>query len=371
MLGFGRKILRGRFFLLAFSRKRLEQKQNTEQSLLWLKKAFLLLFAFLKQGKTVEAVQIIEQLKSAYGNGWHRENEPIKLTLAIAACLKTKQHDMAVLLFAAFTPLFRCLNREQQTACLSQLAFLALISARYGQIFLCAKAADLTLLYLEKNESSLSDIENRPAVAAGLLTVGRIGSIAVRRDQSLFREIVLRYTRIMERSDLHSLEELPIAPWVSWLRKSVSQRTEDTTAFLLEAIATLVEQGSLSKAQFAEWILESQSIACQLLASTKSTVTPLIVSGMIEAALQAGNVAYFEAAAASAGRICRIAVQQRGYEQIFPLLYPFLKKGRVLLRDECRLGYSEASQGFRQHCLFIIMKELSLLMHFVLRQEAT
>lgn len=372
MNGLGQRILAGRSFLLNFERCRLERRPAKRQAReKWLKQAYRLLMKLINDGLMAEAARIIEQVKSAYGNGFTRPGESSKLTAAVIYCLREGQGELAGLLFDAFKPLARSLSGTNLAQLFEQLAFIGLIAERNKQSYLCCKAAEFILNFWEQNEAMMAHVENKPACVAGLLALRRLGSLAMRFDQALFDEILARCDLLFVRFLAAGLSEPVTAVLGAWLHRAARNEQEENIRDILAVVEHLVNDAKLGERDFLQVAAEGQSIAGVFTCNVFSKVPQLLAERYLQIAYCSESRSCFQAMVTFAGEIGRMAIYQHGFRQSFSFLEPLLIFGRKLFQTERKFGYSEISSDFRQHCLQAILKEFCMTMEFAARQDLT
>lgn len=372
MIRLRQQLLNGRFLLLKYDRTVLERDPERLASRgKWLQRAFFLLQSFLKYEDLPKVIEVIDQLKLAYGYGFLRPNESMKLTALVVSCLQDKHFDIAAFLFDAFTPLIRNQSCDKIAAIFEQLTFISLVFAKHKQFFLCAKAANLILNSYEKNWHSPNESQNQQIIITALAALQRIGSLAMRRDPELFYEILTRTVALLKKAEFTFSDGALSALFVTWLHKAACNDQTEAMLRTCSELEQLLRCGGVTEVVLLEVITEGRNIAGTLSPQSHNPISPLLVQQLLSLAYLSQSIRCMKGAVECAGQVGNLAVQQHGFRKSFFLLRPLLDCGRKLFNDERKFGYSESNGGFRQRTLFYILKESLAIAEYAARQDMT
>lgn len=366
------QLLYGRFLLLKYDRTVLERAPERRVSRgKWLRRAFFLLQRFLETEDLPKAIEVIDQLKLAYGYGFLRPNESMRLTALLVSCLQSKRVDIATFLFDAFTPLIRSQACDKSSAIFEQFTFISLIFAKHKQFFLCAKAANLILDVYEKNGCRLNESQNKSVLITGLAALKRIGSLSMQRDLALFYEILTRTVLLLKKNEIHIDDSVLSDLFVVWLHKAARNEQPDVMLRTFSELEQLLRCGKITEALLLNVINEGKNMAATFSCQPLSPICPLLVQQLLSLAYLSQSITCMKRAVECAGKVGNLAVHQNGFRQSFSTLRPLWESGRKLFNDERKFGYSESNNGFRHRTLFYILKESLAIAEYVARQEMT
>ena len=372
MIGLRQQLLNGRFLLLKYNRTVLERDPERIASRgKWLRRAFFLLQSFLKSEDLPKVIEVIDQLKLAYGNGFLRPNESMKLTALIVSCLQDKHLDMATFLFDAFTPLIKNQSCDKIAAIFEQLTFISMVFVKHKQFFLCAKAANLILDSYEKNRHLLNEPLNQQVITAGLAALQRIGSLAMHRDLPLFYEILTRTVALFKKAEFTFVDSELSGLFVTWLHKAAGNEQTEALLRICSELEQLLRCGRVTEVLLLEVITEGRNIAGAFSSQSNSPISPLLVQQLLSLAYLSQSIRCMRGAIECASQVGNLAIQQHGFRKSFFLLRPLLDSGRKLFNDERKFGYSESNDGFRQRTLFYILQESLAIAEYAARQDMT
>jgi hypothetical protein len=370
--GLRRQLLYGRFLLLKYDRIVLERAPERLASRgKWLRRAFFLLQSFLESEDLSKVIEVIDQLKLAYGYGFLRPNESTRLTALIVRCLQDKRVDMATFLFDAFTPLIRSQSCEKIAAIFEQFTFISLVFAKHKQFFLCAKVANLILDVYDKNGCQLNEPQNQRTLTTGLTALQRMGSLAMRYDLPLFYEILSRTVALFKKSGLIIRDSEVSGLFLAWLHKAARNEQTEALRQIFFELEQLLRCGRITEMVLLEVIVEGENIAGTFSCQLFSPIGPLFIQQLLSLAYLSQSIGCMKQAIDCGGRVGYLAVHQNGFRKSFSLLRPLLDSGRKLFNEERKFGYSESNNGFRQKTLFYILKQNLAIAEYAARQEMT
>ncbi len=372
MIGLRRQLLYGRFLLLKYDRTVLERAPERLASRgRWLRRAFFLLQSFLESEDLPKVIEVIDQLKLAYGYGFWRSNESMRLAALVVSCLQGKRVDIATFLVDAFTPLIRSQSCEKIAAIFEQFTFLSLVFAKHRQFFLCAKVANLILDVYDKKGYQLNEPQNQRTLTTGLVALQRMGSLAMRYDLPLFYEILARTVALFKENEFTIRDSAKSSLFLAWLHKAARNEQTEALGQTFFELEQLLRCGKITEAVLLEVIIEGENIAGTFSGHLVSPICSLFVQQLLSLAYLSQSVGCMKQAVKCAGSVGYLAIHHNGFRKSFSLLRPLLDSGRKLFNEERKFGYSESNDGFRQRALFYILKESLAIAEYAARQGMT
>jgi hypothetical protein len=331
-----------------------------------LKNLYALIHSQITAGDPTGAYQAIDLLKTTFGEGLARPDEPQNLTALITRAVRAKEPDIAAAAIDAFRPLLRHLPAADAPAAIQQLAPVAAIALKEKYNFLAAKAAEIIFSLLER-----TDWEKDPEIVqAALRALATTGALTLRRrDGDLFRELIARLTVVtVERPPAEVAGELAVLGG-SWLHRIIQNDDLAMYELLAAYITAKADNGRWPAGVIAGMVKEWHGLAGTASLRPHSRLAPLISEQALRLALDCGDIKLWEAALAGAGQTARLAVQRHGLSESFVLILPIFEIGRELLAMELKFGSIENAHSFRQQALYLTVRESLALAEFIARQD--
>ena len=329
-----------------------------------LRQLYALVHSYITAGDPGGAYQAIDLLKTAFGEGLARPDEPQSLTALVTRAVRARQPDIAAAAIDAFRPLLRHLSAADTPAAVQQLAPVAAIALKEKYNFLAAKAAEIIFSLLER-----SDWEKDPAtVQAALRTLATAGALTLRRrDGDLFRELVARLTAVTADRPPAELAGELAALGSNWLHRII--QNDDAAMYDLLAAYIAAKAEGWPAAAIAGLAKEWQGLAGTASLRPHSRLAPLVSELVLRLAVSREDGKLWEATLAGAGQTARLAVQRHGLGEGFALILPILEIGRELLALELKFGSRENADSFRQQALYLTVRESLAMAEFAARQD--
>jgi hypothetical protein len=350
---------------LAAKVARLKRGRINPETLDLLRRLHGLAHTAIDAGDGQAAYQILDLIKTVYGQGIFRPDEAVSLATLTARAARAKQPDTAAAALDAFRLLLRRLPDDTVPAAAEQLTSIIAAVLREKYNFLAAKAAEIIFDLLEK-----TGWENGHVTAAALKILRTAGVLVLRRrDADLFREIVVRLDAVLT----DKLSGPPAAELAAltgaWLHRIVQNNDNATFATLADFTARRGDSGLWPPAHLAALVKEWHNLAGSASLRPRSTLAPAIGERALRLALAGGRIKEWEAAVAGAGQTARLALQRHGLQEGFALVLPLLEIGRELLARELKFGIPDNAGEFRPQALYLIVRETLAVAEFVARQD--
>lgn len=331
-----------------------------------LRQLYTLIGCYINAGDPAGAYQAIDLLKTAFGEGLARPDEPQNLTAMITQAVRAKQPDIAAAAIDAFRPLLRHLPAADTPAAVQQLAPVAAITLREKYNFLAAKAAEIIFSLLERTGWD----KDQAVIRAALRALATTGAMTLRRrDGDLFRELVARLTAAAAtRPPAEIAGELATLA-SNWLHRIVQNNDIAMYEILAAFVFAKAEDGYWPDDVIAGLVKEWNSLAGSASLRPRSQLAPRISELALRLALRTGSGKQWEAALAGAGQTARLSVQRHGLNEGFAIILPILEIGRELLAMELKFGGQENADPFRQQALYLTVREALAMAEFIARQD--
>lgn len=365
--------LRGRARSFAGRLSRLESKvaglrrgRNNPETLGLLRQLHGLAHAAVVAGDEHGAYKTVELIKTVYGQGIARPDEPELIGALAVRAVRGKHPEIASAALDAFRLLFRSLPPAAVPAAAEQLTNVTSVALREEYNFLAAKAADIIIGLLEKTgrEEAPADGE------AALRVLNTVGVLSLRRrDGELFREIITRLDAVLPAR----LSGVPAAELTAlvdaWLHRIIQNDDGEMYAVLADFTARRAASGQWLPADLAVLIREWHSLAGFASLKPGNPLASAIAEQALRIAHATVDAKALEASVAGAGQTARLAVQRHGLADGFPLVLPLLELGRELLALELKFGSAANTDSFRRQALYLIVRESLAVAEFAARQD--
>ncbi|QDR81015.1 hypothetical protein [Sporomusa termitida] len=329
-----------------------------------MRQIFKLLKTSLIAGDADNIYRAFDLLKLALGYGLGGAAEPGRLTAAVFLALRSHQLDAAGHGIDAFRPLVKNINAAELPPIVEQLGLIAVISLKHRHNFLAARAVEIIF-------ASLGTVQADGVRTAVMRALKVTGLTALRRgDAGLVREIQAKLAAWLAAEPPDSVIQEQVTGVLSaWLLRVVKAGDASVIEPLTDYIRQLADKKVLANNTLAGIVGECSHIAGMDSLNPFSQAAGAISMLSLDLAVQVRANATWRQAVDSAGQAARLAVTQRSLAESFDIVYPLLEAGRRLLAAE--LNSSLVNDIFRQHSLYILMRECMQLVDFVSRQNFT
>jgi len=337
----------------------------------WLRRAFFLLQRFLEVGELPKVIEVIDQLKLSYADGFSRPNEPLRLTALLVHCLQTKHEDIATILFDCFTPFIKNQSFDKIAVVFEQFIFISSVFVKHKQYFICDKSANLIFDFCEKNGISLNESQNRLTAKTSLTAFKRLGCLAMRHDPDLFYEILIRTAALFKKNEMIIGDEETSILFFAWVHKSARNDQTDVMLRIFYEFEQLLSCGRITEAVLYDIILECGNLAETFSNYTESPICSLIIQQLLSLSYLSQSMKCMRQAIVCAGKVNYLAIHKHGFRQCFSLLRPLADCGRKLLNETRKFGYSASNNDFEHQILLSILKENLSIVEYSVQQENT
>lgn len=345
-----------------------QQPKDAKEEAFFLRRVYQLIQDSLSANDPAMAYKLLDLLKLAYGEGCIRLDEPIHLMTLAVSLVRQEKTDLAAALLDAYRNMLRRLPVESSVMAAEQLLVIGTVAARGKQPFLATKAAEILFAMLEKVEWATHTPDSVIAVIRSLKV---LGIYALRRqDAEFFREMTTRFAAFVITKPHSIIVDEILAALSAWLHRILQTDNEALLAVLTDFVLHLVDSGALRDESIKQLLQEWHNLAGVVSLNSKSKLSAAVVAHILELGKKTENVANWTLAVGYAAKLARLAVDQSGSQQAFPLIYPLLDAGRKILVAELKFGQNVRSE-FRQQALFVLVKECISLLNFAARKEMT
>ncbi|EGO61831.1 hypothetical protein [Acetonema longum] len=343
-----------------------QQPRDAKGETSFLRRIYQLIQDSLITNDVAETYKLLDLLKLAYGEGCIRPDEPIHLMTLAVSLVRQEKTDLAAALLDAYRNMLRRLPVESSVMAAEQLLVIGTVAAREKQPFLATKAAEILFAMLEKVEWTT----HRPdSVIAVIRSLKVLGGYALRRqDTEFFREMTTRFAVFVIAKPHSIIVDEILAALSVWMHRILQTDNETLFAVLADFVLHLADRRALQDESIERLLREWHNLAGVVSLNPKSKLAAAVVGHILELGKRTENVANWTLAVSCAAKLAKLAVDQSGSQQAFPLIYPLLDAGRKFLLAELKFGENVRS-AFRQKALFILVKECISLFNFAARQQ--
>lgn len=340
-------------------------RRGTKKDEVLLNRIYGLVQSAITKKDTVIIYKAAEVLKTAFGEGLVRNDEPVRLMGLVARTIHSRQYRAAVVVMDAFRPMILHLPVQSLPIAADQLALIAAMTCRIKQNFLLSRVTELVFFLFENKML----FQASPGFALEVLKpLKLVGLLALRRkDADLFREICICWKNGKPIGYCGDIARVSLQVWTVWLHRIVKMDRPEIFNFLTEVVWLQITEGRLLnediKCLLAEW-QKHAGVACL---NPRSKITAPILEFMCNIAEYKKEVAIWDLTIRHVGEVVKLAISRREFETVFPVFYPLLEKGRQLFVLELKFG--KYSDGFRQRILFTILQECIMLISYAMRQN--
>ncbi|MBP1763339.1 MAG: hypothetical protein H6Q65_397 [Firmicutes bacterium] len=321
--------------------------------------------AFVNKNET-EASQGISLLKNCVSAGWLRHEEPENLKwLALEGlrCGQANNVSQVVDILCMLPARSNIIDLQE----LSRLFIAVGIAAlKEKENFIAAKATDgiFTILLLRKKNISAE------VVQVCLQGLKEIGVLALNRhDIGLFREIVMRLTEwAVTKNGFEAPIELTEIFSV-WLHAIVAKEDEQGLEVVTDFFIRFISDRNLPVEKSISFLQEWLRFAGIASLNPGNVLAPMMMFSGLDAAVKKQNLPLWILAVSAAGQIPARIIQTRGITKAFPVLYPLLESGRILLGNELKFGGEGYGDSYRQQALLVIINETLILLNLGAQQD--
>lgn len=339
------------------------QKGGRQPRQEWLDDLYRLLKQALSGGDQAILFQTADLLKTAFGEGIMRPEEPVRLAGVVIGALRAKQADIAGVLLDAFRPLLR----HQATDMLPELAesvtMAGLLALKERQNFVAAKAADLLFAVLVRAQRT--DIT--AGTSRAINGIQTIGVQALRRgDKSLFLELCIRLDEevVNCRGDNSEL----VGVFAIWLQRLVTADDEELLAFVKTTVLRLVDTGRVEREFLATFHKEVLEMARMASVNVENPLLAPLFEFAFELADRLNTLPAWQTAVRETGKIAAAVITSRGFNTAFPIMAVLLTLGGRLLIAELRRSTAGANED-EGRVLYLVVRECLLLLELAVRQD--
>jgi len=316
--------------------------------------------------KENEASQGISLLKDCVSAGWLRRDEPEKLKwLALEGLRCGLVNNVSQVVDIL------CMLPARNTAIdlleLSRLLTAVGIAAfKEKENFIAAKAADGILAILLVRKKNISG-EVAQVCLQGLKEIGVLA--LHRHDIGLFREIVMRLADwAVSKNGLEALAELTEVFSV-WLHAIIAKEDEQGMEVMTGFFSRIISDRNFPLEKCGSFLEEWLRFAGIASLNPGSVLAPMMMFAGLDVAVKKQNLPLWILAVSAAGQIPARIIQMRGIAKAFPVLYPLLESGRILLGAELKFGGEGYADSYRQQALLFIINESLILLNLGAQQD--
>jgi hypothetical protein len=321
---------------------------------------FLINLAILRQDEII-AYKMVDLLKLAYGDGILRVDEPMRLMNLCIASMKEKQFSTSGYILDTYKPLMRSAIHVNNKEVLEQLIVLGNVAKKIGENYLVIKVTNCIFDGVRK-----IDIGQESNTIIALEALKSMGLIAIKnRDYALLNEEkdVIVSLNFCDRNESNRKFVLLLTSWVYQIIKC-----DDVELFIVfrALCLELSEKQGFNQDIVTEFIEECTNFVGIVAANVRSKCGPDLSKLLFEIVANRTDDRV-RVALNVTGKMAKMAIELYGVQKGFSLLFPLLEQGRKLLN--CELKFVNYSSEFRQRYLFIIIKELILLLDLLAKRE--
>lgn len=320
---------------------------------------FLINLALLRQDEII-AYKMLDLLKLAYGDGVVREDEPMRLMNLCIASLKEKQFATAGYILDAYKPLMRNTSSVNHKVVLEQLIVLGNIARKIGKNYLVIKVVDCIFEGVRK-----IDITQEENAIATLEALKSMGLIAIKsKDYALLKEAkdLIVSLDFCDKKRSNQRFVLLLANWVYQIIKC-----DDAELFVVFRMLCmeLVKKEGFNQTIITDFIEECTNFVGIVAANVRSKCGPALSKLLFE--LVGNRDDAIQVSLNVTSKMAKMAIELYGVQKGFSLLFPVIEQGRELLNYE--LKFVNYSNEARQRYLFIVVKQLILLLDLLAKRE--
>ncbi|MDF2564708.1 MAG: hypothetical protein K0Q53_1103 [Massilibacillus sp.] len=321
---------------------------------------FLTNLAIFRQDEII-AYKMVDLLKLAYGDGILRVDEPMRLMNLCIASMKEKQFATTGYILDAYKPLMRSAIGVNNKEALEQLIVLGNITKKIGKSYLVIKVTNCVFDGVRK-----IDIRQEENAIIALEALKSMGLIAIKsRDYALLKEAknLIISLDFCDKNESNQKFVLLLTSWVYQIIKC-----DDLELFMVFRALCLESAGKegLNQDIVTGFIEECMNFVGIVAANVRAKCGQELAKLLFELVANRTDNALLVALNVT-GKIAKMAIELYGVQKGFSLLFPLLEQGRELLNYE--LKFVNYSSEFRQRYLFIMIKELILLLDLLAKKE--
>ncbi|EAX47966.1 hypothetical protein TcarDRAFT_1844 [Thermosinus carboxydivorans Nor1] len=343
------------------------QKGGRQTRQKWLDDLYRLLKQALCGGDQAILFQTADLLKTAFGEGIMRPDEPVRLAGAVIGALRTKQAEIAGVLLDAFRPLLRHQPAEILPELAEGVTMVGLFALKERQNFIAAKAADLLFAVLARAQRG----NNVAGTSRAINGIQTLGVQTLRRgDKSLFLELCIRLDEevINCRGDNSEL----VGIFAVWLQRLVTAGDEELFSFVKTAVQRLADKGRVEREVLAAFHREVLEMAGMVSLNAEHPLLAPLFEFAFELADRLNVLPAWQTAVQETGKIAAAIITSRGLTAAFPIMAVLLTLGGRLLTAELRRSKAGANEGDIEdegRVLYLVVRECLLLLELAARQE--
>ena len=321
---------------------------------------FLINLAILRQDEII-AYKMVDLLKLAYGDGLLRLDEPMRLMNLCIASMKEKQFATTGYILDAYKPLMRSAIHLNSKEILEQLIVLGNVTKKIGKNYLVIKVATCIFDGVRK-----IDVGQEINAIIALEALKSIGLIAIKsRDCALINEakdIIIS----LDFCDREESNRKLVLLLISWIYQIIKCDNIELFIVFRALCLELAEKQGFNQDIVKEFIEECMNFVGIVAANVHSKCGPELSKLLFEIVANRADDTVRLALNVTT-KMAKMAIELYGVQKGFSLLFPVLEQGRKLLN--CELKFVNYSSEFRQRYLFIIIKELILLLDLLAKRE--
>lgn len=335
-----------------------------------LKKVYSELDAAIDCTEADKIHKLLDILKLAYSSGVMRQDEPFHLRAVSVKAIRKCEPGLAGFVVDIARPMLKQLTAAKVVAYIEQLTIIGIYALRERHNFLAAKVTDIVFQGLER----LTWTKNPGAMVAALKSLGRIGSLALKRnDLDLFKEIGTRIFALLKTDKQGTVQDIKVRQAIAgvltnWLERAVrSDRTEIIEdLWLFTAIA--VKNGIASEDILLDMLKEWETIANTASLNPYSRLSDIIISEILDTAYKQYSYEFFCRIVYEVSQSGILAVNHQELADAFKVIRPLFDLGRKLMVDELKFGV-EGNYSFRRQAMFLVVKECLVIIDYLNRKD--